>query len=322
MLCKELPQIAIKLFVFNHYHHLDMFDKAWGIIFKKDSLIKDIDDGTFDYAKVKKYFTTGKECLCPLFKTLEPSFTDYIMSHYCKLNAENRVVTIYPIAYNQLNKIIPVLKKHGNILYRKSLNVNKEQMKTILWSYYIREKRMGHYPQGNAFLKDKVKSTYTDKPLTVMIFEPFNQKEVKTMKQGIRDICKHGFHSIHINDKPIETIQMMRFLFNNNSIENYNKKFTHLHPKKIKTLFDFIEKYNTLSVQDQDSILLDVSFLTKDRELEYEVFSKNKNLPSISETLGSPRKERKYRDKDIYSPEKHFYLFGVKCVPVDVKLPS
>lgn len=285
-------------------------------------------------SRIRKYIkpeiAENNYCVCKVLSRLSQEESDYLMTEYCKFDTSLRIVTIYPLAQKYLKTIVPILNNHGSILYQKTIELNQTLMKNIIWNYYIREDRMGKIPEESDFWLDKVNRTFPrsdQNKMTIFVFKPSlssrktgtsgeirekSREEIREMKEKIRHICKYGFHSIHINDSHRETIQMSRLVLSSPSLLRANEKFYKASKTKLLAFFAFWKKFRKMPIVDQESIIVDLSYLySKKGQLEYEVAS-YADRDAIASRLGLEPRKKTFTDREIADPRSNFYWFGIK----------
>ena len=277
---------------------------------KIDKLIKDCKQEPTEHFLVRS-------CICQLLDKLGHWVEEQLWIDYCCSHPKTRIVNIYPIAYKQLSIVKYILKQYGTIHYTKVLSANRVFLKNMIWVYYYKDTRMGPVPKKSSFWYDKTQKTYYEgNPMVTIVYEPKKLDTIRDMKELIRDTCKHGFHSVHINDTIYETIQMAKCLLNNNSNILYNSRFYKVNHERMALFFGFLKQYMTLHSDIQNSIILDLSEFSSSAFPNYEVMSSFiEHENHFKKTFGRlPRKLRKFSDEQLYDPKFYTYLFGVKCV--------
>jgi hypothetical protein len=234
---------------------------------------------------------------------------NFLITEYCKTNNQLKIVVIYPRAFHSVELIEPILQNYGKIMGKTQFNLDKKILKNLVWLFYLKESRMGYYPQKSDFIDEKVRDTFLkNEPLTAYLFLPKKPSKIIKMKEKIRYKCNYGFHSIHINDRYYETVQAVRSLFHVGSLNKYSNKLFNLPDEYLDSFFAFLQQYNSLDLVDQDALRLDKEFFTSGT-IKYSVASSFDH--EAHSKLNFPYNI--IAATNIYNPDLYFYWFGVKC---------
>lgn len=117
----------------------------------------------------------------------------------------------------ELDRIIP------KVVYKKNVKLNFNGAHNLLSKAYKNEIWLG--PQVSNFpgIRSKLTACFPDfSDVRIFVFQADSIDDVLIIKENIRKIYGIGKHAVHITDNKNETIELSRYLLNDNSIEFLN----------------------------------------------------------------------------------------------------
>ena len=261
---------------------------------------------------------------------LERKYCDSIAIEYCKIKPSTFIVTIFPSAHGNLDKVEQILSTHGDIFYKKDVSLSSRGALNLMRQMYEGEEWAGDYSNNYAGFREKASLCFQGEgPLKDRVYAYVvsfkDPNEIPKIKKEIRDIFKIGNHSVHINDTWPETMKLAKAFFNHNSIYYMNT----VEPSYYK---DFEQACNYLGdcvsahLLDADdycvtgSAVLSRLGIREGKDLDY--------LHRAPEIRGHPLldthneySQGRYTltiDDIIYNPDNHFYFNGIKYADLRV----
>ena len=262
---------------------------------------------------------------------LEEKYLDHMAFEYAKLKKNTFIACLFPIAHGFQEKTERILKKYGNIVHHKDIELTKSGTLEFIRAVNIgqcgKESHFDDFKQSGAKAKlcfpPKQNNNYL---VRVYLYECNSKKDVIEAKKEIREYCNKGDEAIYINDTHAQTKIIAATLFNRNSIDFINKKKLNVYEKfdflinKLKNFIDENELDSESLCVDTGSVLA-VYGLRDCNDMDiihrgplpssfknYEIDSHNPHLHHHSVGL----------DEILYNPECHFYYEGIKFVAVDL----
>ena len=252
---------------------------------------------------------------------LTEKWSDPMALEYCKIIQETKMIVFFPRINFHEKETEQILNSYGKIVYKKQFNLNQNGLLNLINELYYEE-------QWDKSAKAKL--CYGSNNVRIYVFHPNQQvslDNIVSMKARLRDIYKIGNHSVHINDTCPETIRIAKFVLNNDTIDFSNKANTRLSGNSLSLFSEFYQHYLDLSQEQQDSIIIDASFvmnvwgIRNARDIDF--LTSSVTDASTIQRLVTPGKIdhhndefRKYSDMEIddlvYNPNQHFYWHGVK----------
>lgn len=251
----------------------------------------------------------------------KPFELDYLVTQYARIVPNTYMVLVWPAAIGRDEEIEAILSDNGIIAYKKTVSLTKNGLVNLQRVVYKNEPWVGGYYNDFNGVHMKAHHCYApDSPLRVYLYE--SKSDNVYTKQLIRDLFGIGHHSIHINDRQEETVEIADLLFNNNAI-TYLNGATRRETKKFDELESVfksqIYQYNV----DQFAIIGGVIplFGFRDaRDLDYITTGNFQlTLPSNIEKEGEKTNYTKQSvDVIINDPRCHFKVDGLKFVSLDI----
>jgi lipopolysaccharide biosynthesis glycosyltransferase len=162
---------------------------------------------------------------------------DNIVLQYIRCRPLSFVITIWPIAYNQTDKIVGELKENGNVYYVKSIHLSYNGLRNLMFWMYDEFS----FHEREAFISKKMDyvnaNKYEDNKVSFILFD--NVKSMKIsgqaseFKRYIRDFTVgllrgdreiRGNDVIHVNDYFYQAVNYSEMLLNSNSINLLNNQ--------------------------------------------------------------------------------------------------
>ena len=245
---------------------------------------------------------------------------DVVATKFISYSANTHIAFIWPSAVGhdkEVKSIIP------NIIYRKSIQLNKNGAHNLLSQIYFGEEWLGSVEDNFKGAEGKlVKCFNKDKPFRVIAFHADSLNDVAKIKNKIRDIFNIDKHSIHITDTSDEVNRVARIVFNDNSIHFLN----HAKPNKYASTHNKVAAFKTfISNSDacHDDVILDGSMvlsaygIREANDIDY-FTNENSKVDIKNDTFECHDSELKYHDIEklslIHNPQYYFYFNDVKFV--------
>ena len=261
-------------------------------------------------------------CDYNLFKGngLSEFYMDSMAYELSKLNKQMLVVTIFPSAPGHDTEIETIIKKAGNIAYKKHVHLNENGAFNLMRQLYYNESWAGGWGNNFAGFRDKARFCFPNySPVKVYLVEFTDISQAHPIKQQIRSIFNIGNHSVHINDSHAETIRAARVLFNKNSIHFMNKSKLK-HYQGFEDQLNYFKTYiinNGLDSEDycvSASSILSMYGLREGNDLDY--LHKGPEITGHrlvhSHNKYGQGRYHTHKDNIIYNPENHFYFNDIK----------
>ncbi len=108
---------------------------------------------------------------------------------------------LFPICSFKWEYIENLIEKNLFVLEKKTIELNEKMKFELIYDLYQTEDWLGDSNNNWEGVYYKMNSCFKKEMNTVKLFYVLaSEKEVKQMKEKIRDICKCGKHSIHSTD--------------------------------------------------------------------------------------------------------------------------
>lgn len=258
-------------------------------------------------------------------KGLDEKWLDAIASELCRINKNSFIVVIYPSAVGLDEELTDLVKKYGNIWYRKSVHLKNNGPLNLVRQIYWNEPWLGNWKDGFGGAQNKANWCFqNNEPVRVFVVESDLERMIELKKQ-IRDLYKVENHSVHINDTHEETLQLARLLLNNNSIHFMNHS-TITERKWFNRLFFHYKKWIEENGLDKERFCIDGSAvlaaygIRESRDIDF--LHLDREVETGFKEISSHNLEAKYYDNTvtdiITNPENFFYYNDMKFASVDV----
>lgn len=149
-----------------------------------------------------------------------------------KIEEENLYIAcIWPVADEQkIPMAEAAIRQLGSIVYTKDVELTYAGMRNFMILIY------GHQPWAGTFenhylgIKGKLDACYCEgKPVKTYVFYAPSLAAVLAVKESIRRLFGIGKNSIHISDNRKETKDMIRLLYDPDSVRLLNDSYSHAH---------------------------------------------------------------------------------------------
>lgn len=186
-----------------------------------------------------QYLKNARDNKIPLYliDDMKENDRDTIALQYTKCRKTAHVITLWRPAIPALNNLIKILETDGIVYYVKTINISRNGIKNLLFSYYD---DMGDV-SILGFIENKLKYIETednDNPVCIILFDNVNHKPISGQasqyKRYLHDmILKYLNHDpkkytegdmIHVNDYFYQTIEYCQLILNANSIDVLNEQ--------------------------------------------------------------------------------------------------
>jgi GT2 family glycosyltransferase/glycosyltransferase involved in cell wall biosynthesis len=256
---------------------------------------------------------------------LNSSYGDAIAFEFCKLKNNAKMVMLFPSADGKDAEVEKILKKYGGIFYRKDIYLTQKGSVLLMSQIYKDEQWLGSMHDGFRGAQHKAAECFKSTlPLCLFVFDPLYDADLIAAKDEIRALYNIGKHSVHINDRHDETLNIAKILLNDNSIHFLNNA----DPKIFTGFSNNINKYkNSLKNSGCDSeyfcvggsAVMAMYGIRDAQDVDYLHYEKNL---TVDKDISSHNKEIAYypttRDDIIFNPLNHFYFDGIKFASLEV----
>lgn len=244
---------------------------------------------------------------------------------YCRIKSGLVIALIFP-KVNNIKIAQKTFEGLADIVYEKEIFLNNEGTLAFLRQIYL-----GHdwnkFDIENTGIINKAKSCLPfSGSVHAILLDNFSPKDIRVVKQLIRDYYGIGNDSIHMTDGDDEVLRLAKIIFNQNSIYMLNigtKPSLNFH-KNLFAYRDWLEKHNldeNLFCIDGGAIL-DILGLRETRDLDFLYHGDKHALPQTPEFIdchNDLERYHKYSVSDIIGdPRLHFWYMGVKFATPDV----
>ena len=254
------------------------------------------------------------------FGKLKKQYLDSMVMEYIERKKRGVfVVTIFPSARGFDEQVVGKIKEYGDIIYRKDFFLNKESGARFIRMLY----------QGEEWLKGdggqaKANYAFPDSGYVRSFFIEINdKKDLKDLKQDLRDYFDIGKHSLHINDRREETIRISRHLLNENTIEFFNNVPEGSLMENAEKLFNKFCKEIDRKKIDKDQIMIVGSFvlaLFQIRDIRDIDYISKKRIRTEKEFQSHNKYIEEYgfnAHEWLFNPQNYFYYMGVKVLSIE-----
>lgn len=256
----------------------------------------------------------------------------YMMSELCKWRNDIFFCCIWPSAGmegDKREKAVRYLKKHSVIIDHKQIRISNNGIQNLIPQIYIGKEWVGSINNGFASAAPKIEACIGKKcnQLDAVLFlfdEDLNQ--LRKHKERMRDFFGIKENSLHITDNAMETIQLVRLLFQKESFKELNLSNPFKYRKLNRRIYDFSDNIRRNNFQPEDFIIdsSTVMGLYGIREPDDLDFLSSQADVGVLENdeIHDHREEAKYYDQSIddliYNPGNHFYYFNMKIITLQV----
>lgn len=255
-------------------------------------------------------------------------YGNQVAIEYAKLLKDTYVVTLFPTAKGDFKSAIDVIKKYGNLIYYRKINLTGFGPLNLMRELYAGEAWAGGPNDNYHGFRIKESLCYTtDAPTYVFLAQFPSFDTTRSVKNDIRNRHGVGNHSVHINDTHEQTLRLSRILFNDNSIHHLNKTKP-FHFSKFENSVNRFKKFldeNNLDIDEYcivGSSPITAYGLREGNDLDYihinpTIIKDEQDLIHSHNDYGRKLYQPNY-DEIILNPDFHFYSMGVKFASLDI----
>jgi hypothetical protein len=188
------------------------------------------------YQQILNHVQVTKQIPLYKYNYFENDMRDEIMLQYIKSRPDMFVLTLWPLACNNLEKVnnfVKYLETMGSVPYMKTMNFKKNAIKNLMFWMY----NEFNFQARSEFIKEKLKySNVLEENNTVTFIFFDNIKKIKISGQNAPDkrvlrdyLLKElglnnnsqirGNDILHINDYFYQTIEYSQMILNNNTLD-------------------------------------------------------------------------------------------------------
>lgn len=216
-----------------------------------------------------------------------------------------------------------------NIIAELTKSLTLKEFTGLIRQVYRDEPWLGHPGNNYEGALHKAKSCYAQNiPLKAFVFLASPNLNLIELKDSIRQKLNLGKHSLHISDYMQDTIQVVNFLFNENSINFLSledtTKFSE-KDRKVKKVFDAIKSveadiYNTAI---DSSMVMEICGLRKSFDIDVISIEKNEILEKLGGHGIDSHNHLFIKNgfsipEIICNPKHHFWYNSIKIVTIDI----
>ncbi len=256
--------------------------------------------------------------LCPI------EILDEAAIEYCRIKDGLALAVVFPSAGSD-KTAIHYLEGMSKIVYKKTIIFSPSMGERLLHQIYYGHSFMNPETNSDGFLH-KIKSCFPfTGPLHVLLIDDFDPRDLRNVKEKIRNAYGIGNHSIHITDSDDETLRAARVLFNENSLDFLRtgiRPFPSFH-EKLTTYKKWIDE-NGLEIEHFSiggSGLLGLFGLRNPNDIDFIYHGDSSALPplpdmisphdyntspyphSVPDIIGDPRRHGWYMDMKFCAPD-------------------
>ena len=151
-------------------------------------------------------------------------YLDAMAIEYARLQANTRIVCLFPIALQYREKVEELIAAHGQVVYRKGIVFSGFGPQNLIAQLYRDEPWLGDREAGWPGSRSHARQRFLPDQPVIFYLVQFDQPQLaQQLKERIRALCGSGNHAVHINDSHGETVRIAGQLFNPNSIDLLNR---------------------------------------------------------------------------------------------------
>jgi hypothetical protein len=256
---------------------------------------------------------------------LDITYLDAMAIKYCDLREDTFLVFVWPTAQGKDEELTAVLRRYGDIVYRKDVFLNGNGQVQLMTAVYEKEKWLGDERSNFVGARNKASWCFGKSgPLRVFLLQ--SNTNMIELKEQIRHLFQVQKHSVHINDSHAETQILSRLVFNENSIHHLNTANLVRYPW-FSRLVAHYEKFLPDNIPARDDYCLDGSSVLAAyglREVRDLDFLSARCVPSESGfvEIGCHNAECQglygmSQDEIIFNPRNHFFFRGMKIISME-----
>lgn len=239
---------------------------------------------------------------------LQEYYIDYVATKYAQFKHNTYMVLVWPISIGSEDELLDVLKKYGEIVCRKNVKLTYNGLVNFQRIVYKREPWVGNYANDFEGVHTKSSQCFDSNGiLRAFLFE--SSQDMVEMKEEIRKIFNLGKHAVHINDTREETIEISRFIFNDNAINylncavrkemrNFNRLFNEfvsfindnkIDKNNVAIIGGVLPLYGIRDANDLDYISVSSMPMKISDDIEMETKKVNYSSYSVNEIINDPK---------------------------------
>lgn len=243
---------------------------------------------------------------------------DELAIFYCLKNKDSYVSIVWPISLEcaDKDKIPDILKKHGEIIYKKTLTLKHNGPFLLIRHAYKFASWLGTWEDD--FPGIKKKKMYKRFPknkdsfkIDVYLLKFDSLKTAIKAKHEVRHLCKVGYNSIHVTDNQEQAISLAKVIFNQNSMAFLNSA----NVNHLKNIHKKLDRYINFATQYKSGLnfcatATTTKFLLNHKNIDkFHFVSKEHNFKIPSYCI-----QDKIADSNeiIFDPRRYFYFDEAK----------
>ncbi|MBP9212088.1 MAG: hypothetical protein KBF97_04755, partial [Bacteroidetes bacterium] len=252
-------------------------------------------------------FMGQEECSAPYFRKktnfvpdgLTGEYLDEMARTYIRYKKDTRFVIVYPKAAGKDSEIEAILREHSDIVHTKAIRYTYNGLFNLVKVLYDNEPWIGTYQNRFEGVQAKTDPCFAENGTTrIYLIDVHAHADLVAAKERIRSLFGVGKHSVHINDHHVQTVELSKYLFHDNTIDVFNQ----VDLRTTETFFPVIHRVLQQAAQqdasDDDRIINTAGsalLLSGQAESDIEVL----------------HTDHRYDDV-LYDPRRYFYYGGIK----------
>lgn len=260
-------------------------------------------------------------------KRLDDYYLDYLCLEYSKIKNDVHAICLWPSStietQNQMEKII---FDNFKVVYKKEVDFSYNGLKNFMTQIYGNFDWIGNIDNKFKGVFAKLDKCYSENNKTIIyVIEEKSNDKILKIKARIRDEIGIGNHSIHSTDNYDETIQLLKMVLNENTINFLNAA----NPYKFKDFYISLDKFkNDMKKLDisLDDVLIDGSSILSAYGLrdnnDIDVFIDEKRIDDISNLYDVHNNELDFYKQNLsdilYDPRNFIYFNDIKFISLQL----
>jgi hypothetical protein len=256
-------------------------------------------------------------------------YSDEMARAYCRIRPNARLAVFFPVADRRRDpRALEILGGVGTILYARSFSLNETGAFQFIRHLYHHDARgwIGTARDGFAGARDKATRCFGALgPVRVVLLDPAADADLVDAKKSLRELYEQH-DAVHISDTAEELTLVGGFVFNENSIDFFNRARTRTF-EQFDTLFHrYGEAVQAAGASREDLCIhgsgpIAAAGLRDCRDLDFLAFGTAAERVVASGLSRRPQDALitpEYADSIIFDPARHFWYFGHKFATLAV----
>ena len=239
--------------------------------------------------------------------------------NYIEYKENVYLALIWPSA----NKKIDYISRFQDILYQKKFKLNHNGAHNFLAQVYKEQKWVGSFENGYGGAYVKLAESFKNfSPVHAIFFHENNLTKVNQIKSNLREQFGIDKGSIHITDSNNETLELSKYILNDNSLHFLNYAKPYLFKDIFKRLKNFKKKIDENKVNINDLVVdggtvLSIYGIRKSKDLDYISTKYNFKSSNFDNHNAEARYHNEKIEELIYNPKFYFYFNDFKFISLN-----